>query len=75
MLPWFNQIEVWRWVKHKINQLPFVPTSFEELKREIQRLWDQMDPKTFHPEVERLTYVIKVKGKATCTLVIFFNFR
>jgi hypothetical protein len=56
-------------MKHKINQLPFVPTSLEELKREIQRLWDEMDPKTFRPEIERLTCkledVIKVRGRAT----------
>ncbi|PQE16492.1 Transposable element Tc1 transposase protein [Rutstroemia sp. NJR-2017a BBW] len=34
--PDLNPIEkVWRWIKHRINQLPFVPTSIEELKREI----------------------------------------
>ncbi len=46
-----------------------MPTSKEELVREIQRLWDQVDPRDFRKYTKRLTCkledVIIVKGLAT----------
>ena len=48
-----------------MKKLPFVPTSKEELYREIQRLWDQVDPRDFRHYTKRLTCkledVIEVK--------------
>jgi hypothetical protein len=56
-------------MKEELKKLPFVPTSKEELIREIQRLWDQMDPRDFRHYTERLTCkledVIEVRGLAT----------
>jgi hypothetical protein len=56
-------------MKAELKKLPFVPTSKEDLVREIQRLWDQVDPRDFRKYTERLTCkledVIKVKGFAT----------
>lgn len=68
--PDLNVIEkVWRWMKEELKRLPFVPTSVDQLKREIQRLWDQVDPRDYRPYVERLTCkledVISLKGLAT----------
>ena len=68
--PDLNVIEkVWRWIKEELKKLPFVPTSKEELCMEIQRLWDQVDPRDFRHYTERLTCkledVIEVKGLAT----------
>ncbi|PVH68640.1 hypothetical protein DL98DRAFT_522632 [Cadophora sp. DSE1049] len=34
--PDLNLIEkVWRWIKEELKKLPFIPTTIEELKREI----------------------------------------
>lgn len=68
--PDLNPIEkVWRWMKEELKKLPFVPTSKEELKREIQRLWDSLDPRDFRAYTERLTCkledVIRLEGLAT----------
>ena len=68
--PDLNPIEkVWRWMKEELKKLPFVPTTIEELKREIQRLWDQVDSRDFRQYTERLTCkiedVISVRGLAT----------
>ena len=68
--PDLNPIEkVWRWMKEELKKLPFVPTTIEELKREIQRLWDQVDSRDFRQYAERLTCkiedVISVRGLAT----------
>jgi hypothetical protein len=68
--PDLNVIEkVWRWMKEELKKLPFIPTSKEALYREIQRLWDQVDPRDYRPYTERLTCkledVIAVRGLAT----------
>ena len=68
--PDLNPIEkVWRWMKEELKKLPFVPTTIEQLKREIQRLWDQVDSRDFRQYTERLTCkiedVISVRGLAT----------
>lgn len=56
-------------MKEELKKLPFVPTNKEALCREIQRLWDQVDPRNYRVYTERLTYkiedVIKVRGLAT----------
>lgn len=68
--PDLNPIEkVWRWMKNKITALPKVPTTIEELKGHIQRLWDEVDPVYFRRYTERLTCkvedVIRLKGLST----------
>ena len=65
-----NVIEkVWRWIKEQLKKLPFVPTSKEVLCKEIQRLWEQVDPRDYRRYTERLTCkledVIAVRGLAT----------
>jgi hypothetical protein len=56
-------------MKEKLKQLPYVVTTKEELKREIQKIWDEIDPRDFRHYTARLTCVmedvIKVKGGAT----------
>ena len=56
-------------MKEELKKLPFVPTSKEALCREIQRLWDQVDPRDFRHYTERLTCkledVIEVRGLTT----------
>jgi len=61
--------KVWRWMKEELKKLPFVPISKHELVREIQRLWDQVDPRNYRVYTERLTCkledVIEVEGLST----------
>jgi hypothetical protein len=49
--------------------LPYVPKSKEDLRRELQKLRDGIDPRDFRPYIKRLTCkienVIKVRGLAT----------
>jgi hypothetical protein len=56
-------------MKEELKKLPFVPTSKEELKREIQRLWDLVDPRDYRAYTARLTCkledLIHIKGLAT----------
>jgi hypothetical protein len=56
-------------MKEKLKQLPYVITTKAELKAEIQRIWDEINPRDFRHYIERLTCivedVIKVKGSAT----------
>ena len=53
-------------MKEELKKLPFMPTSKESLKEEIQKLWDRVDPRDYRQYTERLTYklehVITVKG-------------
>ena len=68
--PDLNPIEkAWRWMKYELDRLPYVIKNLEELKREIQALWDRMDPVDFRRYSERLTCkledVIEVKGIVT----------
>ena len=55
-------------MKEELKKLPFVPTKKEDLCREIQRLWDEVDPRDYRVYIERLTCklkdIIKVKGLA-----------
>jgi transposase len=67
--PDLNVIEkVWRWMKEELKKLPFVPTTKEELKRQIQRLWDMVDPRDYRRYTKRLTCkledLIAVRGLA-----------
>ena len=45
------------------------PTTVEELKEVLQKLWDEVDPTKFLPEIERMPKkikeVIKQNGMAT----------
>ena len=68
--PDLNPIEkVWRQIKEELKRLPYVPTTLEDLKREVQKLQDRVDPKDFRVYTERLTDelegVIAVQGRAT----------
>ena len=68
--PDLNPIEkVWQWMKEELKKLPYVPKYREDLKRELQLLWDKVDPRDFRPYTERLTCkiedVIKFRGMAT----------
>ena len=68
--PDLNIIErVWWYMKEELKKLLYVITTKDELKREIQRIWDGIDPRDFQHYIERLTCiiedVIKAKGSAT----------
>ena len=56
-------------MKEELKKLPYVPKSREDLKRELQKLWDQVDPRDFRHYTEQLTCkledVIAVRGLAT----------
>jgi hypothetical protein len=42
-------------MKEELKKLPFVPTSKEELKVEIQRLWERVDLRNYRVYTKRLT--------------------
>ena len=68
--PDLNPIEkVWRWMKEELKKLPYVPKNREDLCRELQKLWDQVNPRDFQHYTEQLTCkiedVIAVRGLAT----------
>ncbi len=68
--PDLNPIErVWRYMKEELKKLLYVVITKAELQREIQKIWDGIDPRDFHHYTERLTCimedVIKAKGGAT----------
>jgi len=68
--PDLNPIEkVWQWIKEELKKLGYVPKSIEDLKEELQKLWDQVDPCDFCHYTEQLTCkiedVIAVCGLAT----------
>jgi transposase len=68
--PDLNVIEkFWRWMKEELEKLPFVPTSKEELNREIEKLLELVDPWDYRVYTERLTCkledLIDIKGMAT----------
>ena len=68
--PDLNPIEkVWRWMKFRLSQMETFPTTVNELKGVLQSLWDELDPTTFLPEIERMPQkvkeVIKQRGMAT----------
>ena len=56
-------------MKEELKKLPYIITTKAELKAEIQRIWDKINPRDFCHYTERLTCVvedvIKVKGGAT----------
>ncbi|TVY31395.1 Transposable element Tc1 transposase, partial [Lachnellula subtilissima] len=54
--PDLNPIEkVWRWMKEELKKLPYVPKNKEDMQRELQKLWDQVDPRDFRHYTEQLT--------------------
>jgi hypothetical protein len=42
-------------MKEELKKLYYVPTTVKDLKREIQKLWDQVDPHNYGVYIERLT--------------------
>ena len=69
-LPDLNPIErVWRYMKREAQAITLCYNNKVELKREIQKIWDEIDPHDFQHYTEHLTCiiedVIKVKGGAT----------
>ena len=56
-------------MKEELKKLPYVPKSREDLKAELQKLWDQVDPRDFQHYTKQLTCkiedVIEVRGLAT----------
>ncbi len=56
-------------MKEELKKLPYVPKKREDLCRELQKLWDQVDPRDFRHYIEQLTCkiedVITVRGLAT----------
>jgi hypothetical protein len=68
--PDLNPIEkVWRWMKEELKKLPYVPKNKGDLCKELQKLWDRVDPRDFRHYTEQLTCkledVIAVRGMAT----------
>lgn len=65
-----NPIEkVWRWMKEELKKLPNVPKSKEALRGELQKLWDQVDPRDYRHYTAQLTCkledVIEARGMST----------
>ena len=56
-------------MKEELKKLPYVPKSREDLKAELQKLWDQVDPRDFQHYTKQLMCkledVIKVRRLAT----------
>ena len=56
-------------MKEELKKVPYVPKNREDMCRELQKLWDQVDPRDFRHYTEQLTYkledVIEVRGLAT----------
>ena len=56
-------------MKEELKKLPYVPKSREDLKRELQKLWDQVDQRDFRHYTTQLTCkledVITVRRLAT----------
>ena len=68
--PDLNPIEkVWRWMKEELKKLPYVSKNREDMCKELQKLWDQVEPRDFRHYTEQLTCkiedVIAVCGLAT----------
>jgi hypothetical protein len=68
--PDLNPIEkVWHWMKEELKKLPYVLKNKEDMYKELQKLWDQVDPRDFRHYTEQLTCkiedVIEVQGLAT----------
>lgn len=68
--PDLNLIEkVWCWMKEELKQLLYIPKNREVIYRELQKLWDRVDPRNFRYYTEQLTCkiedVIEVRGLAT----------
>ena len=58
--PDLNPIKkVWRWMKNEITKLDSVPLIIEDIKRVLQELWSEVDPKDWRYLTERLTYKIE----------------
>ena len=56
-------------MKEELKKLSYVPKNIEDLKRELQRLWELVEPVDYRPYTERLTCkiedVIKARGLST----------
>jgi len=42
-------------MKEELKKLPYVPKNREDMCRELQKLWDQVDPHDFWHYTEQLT--------------------
>jgi hypothetical protein len=55
-------------MKEELKKLPYVPKNRADLNRELQKFWDQVDPRDFRHYIEQLTCkledVIEVCGIA-----------
>ena len=56
-------------MKEELKKLAYVPKSKEDIRKELQKLWDQVDPRDFRYYTKQLTCkikdVIEVRGIAT----------
>ena len=56
-------------MKEELKKLPYVPKNWEDMCKELQKLWDQVEPWDFRHYTEQLTCkiedVIAVCGLAT----------
>jgi hypothetical protein len=56
-------------MKEELKKLPYVPKNRVDLSKELQKLWDQVDPRDFRYYIKQLTCkledVIEVYGMAT----------
>jgi len=56
-------------MKEELKKLGYMPKSIKDLKRELQKLWDRVNPRDFRHYTEQLTCklkdVIVVRGLAT----------
>jgi len=55
-------------MKEELKKLPYIPKNREDMYRELQKLWDRVDPCDFRHYIEQLTCkiedVIAVRGLA-----------
>jgi len=53
-------------MKEELKKLGYMPKSIKDLKRELQKLWDRVNPRDFRHYTEQLTCkledVIAVRG-------------
>jgi hypothetical protein len=56
-------------MKEELKKLLYIPKNREDMYRELQKLWDRVDPRDFQYYTEQLTCkledIIEVQGLAT----------
>ena len=59
-LPDLNPIEkVWQQIKEELKKLGYIPKNIKDLKKELQKLWNQVDLHNFCYYTEQLTCKIE----------------